>query len=66
MSDQVKDERPPKLRVAAVVVMDGAMLAKARAKAEEHGVPFSDYMERAARLYGKFLDKKVSVIARPI
>jgi len=66
MGDKEKDRRPPRLRVATVVVMDGAMLEKARQKAEEHGIPFSDYLERSVRLYGKFLDKKVSVIARPI
>lgn len=55
-----------KLRVTATVVMDGAALARARDKAREHGMPFSVFLEQACRNYGKILDKKVSIIARPI
>jgi len=55
-----------KVRVAALVVMDAATLERARGKAEQHGVAFPEYLERAVRLYGKLLDKKITVIARPI
>jgi hypothetical protein len=60
------DPKPDKLRVSATVVMDVAALERARAKARQHGIPFSHYLERAVRLYGLYLDKKVSVIARPL
>jgi len=60
------DQKPDKLRVSATVVMDVAFLERARAKARQHGMPFSLYLERAVRLYGLYLDKKVSVIARPL
>lgn len=64
----VKDKtlRGQKVRVASLVVMDAAMLERARHKAAEYGVAFPEYLERAVRLYGKFLDKKIMVIARPI
>ncbi|MCB2187998.1 MAG: hypothetical protein KQJ78_16385 [Deltaproteobacteria bacterium] len=61
-----KKESPQPLRVASLLVMDQAMLEKARAKAQQHDVPFPEFLERACRLYGKYLDKKVSVIARPV
>lgn len=61
-----KQSEEGSVRVSAMVVMDAQSLERARRKAEEHGVPFPDYLERAVRLYGKFLDKKVTVIARPI
>ena len=59
-----KSEEP--LRVAASLVMDAASLERARAKAAKHRVPFAEYLEEAVRLYGKVLDKKVSVVPRPI
>ncbi len=59
-------EKAKKLRVSAVVVMDADSLEKARAKAVEHDMPFPVYLEQAVRLYGKYLDKKISVLARPI
>jgi predicted DNA binding CopG/RHH family protein len=61
-----KREKPEKLRISATVVMDADSLEKARAKAAEHGMPFPVYLEQAVRLYGKYLDKKISVLARPI
>ena len=48
------------------MVMDADSLERARAKAAEHGMPFPVYLEQAVRLYGKYLDKKISVLARPI
>lgn len=54
------------LRVAASLVMDAAALERARAKAAEHRMPFAEYLEKSVRLYGKVLDKKVSVVPRPI
>ncbi|MBI5524293.1 MAG: hypothetical protein HY910_16835 [Desulfarculus sp.] len=66
MNAKDKALRGEKVRVASLVVMDAAMLERARRKAAQHGVPFPDYLERAVRLYGKLLDKKVTVIARPI
>ena len=54
------------LRVAATVVMDADTLEKARAKAAQHRLSFSEYLEEAVRLYGRALDKKVSVVPRPI
>ena len=54
------------VRISALVVMDAAALERARKKAEQHGMPFPDFLERACRLYGKHLDKKITVIARPI
>ncbi len=66
MGGKQGDYREKRVRVSAMVVMDVAALERARAKAEEHGVEFPEYLERAVRLYGKFLDKKISVIARPI
>lgn len=65
MASKGKGQRPDKLRVSATVVVDAAALERARAKAGEHDMAFSDYLERAVRLYGKYLDKKVSVIRRP-
>jgi hypothetical protein len=55
-----------RLRVSAPVVMDVDSLERARQKAAQHGMPFAIFMEQACRLYGKYLDKKISVIARPI
>jgi hypothetical protein len=46
------------VRISILVVMDQAVLERARKKAEEHGMSFSDFLERACRLYGKYLDKK--------
>ena len=66
MSAKDKVIKGQKVRVASLVVMDAAALERARHKAAQHGVPFPEYLERAVRLYGKLLDKKVSVIARPI
>jgi len=66
MSPKDKEGKPPKLRVSAVVVMDGDSLEKARRKAAEHDMPFPVYLEQAVRLYGKYLDKKITVLARPI
>ncbi|MEW5912011.1 MAG: hypothetical protein AB1814_05615 [Thermodesulfobacteriota bacterium] len=60
------EPKPDKLRVSATVVMDVTVLERARAKARQHNMPFSHYLERAVRLYGLYLDKKVSVIARPL
>ncbi len=57
---------PEKLRVTASVVMDAEALERARAKARQHGMPFSVFLEQACRNYGKILDKKVTIIARPI
>jgi hypothetical protein len=54
------------VRISTLLVMDQAVLERARKKAEEHDMPFPDFLERACRLYGKYLDKKVTVIARPI
>lgn len=54
------------VRISALLVMDAAVLERARAKAEQHEMPFPDFLERACRLYGKYLDKKITVIARPI
>ncbi|MBU1274496.1 MAG: hypothetical protein KJ720_03900 [Proteobacteria bacterium] len=54
------------LRVAASLVMDAASLERARAKAAQHQIPFAEYLEEAVRLYGRVLDKKVSVVPRPI
>jgi hypothetical protein len=58
--------QPEPLRVAATLVVDAATLERARAKARQHQVSFSEYLEEAVRLYGKVLDKKVSVVPRPI
>jgi len=66
MSPKSKSARPPKLRVSAVVVMDADSLERAKAKARQHDMPFPVYLEQAVRLYGMHLDKKISVIARPI
>ena len=55
-----------RLRVSAPLVMDIDSLERARNKAAEHGMPFAVFLEQACRLYGKYLDKKISVIARPI
>ncbi|MFH1034841.1 MAG: hypothetical protein V1806_10085 [Pseudomonadota bacterium] len=66
MSAKDKTLRGEKVRISSTVVVDAAMLERARLKAAEHGVPFPEYLERAMRLYGKFLDKKITVIARPI
>lgn len=65
MSEQTP-QRPERLRIAASMVMDEAALAKARAKAEEHGMDFARFLEGACRLYGRYLDKKVTIIARPL
>lgn len=54
------------VRISTLLVLDQAVLERARKKAEEHDMPFPDFLERACRLYGKYLDKKVTVIARPI
>jgi hypothetical protein len=54
------------VRVSALVVMDAQVLDKARDKARQHGIPFSNYLERACRVYGKYLDHKITVIARPL
>jgi len=59
-----KSQEP--LRVAASLVIDAAALERARNKAAKHRVPFAEYLEEAVRLYGKVLDKKVSVVPRPI
>ncbi len=59
-------KNPEHLRVAASLVMDADSLERARAKAAQHRVPFAEYLEEAVRLYGKVLDKKVSVVPRPI
>lgn len=61
-----KQTKPEKLRVSATVVMDAGALEKARAKAAQHDMPFPVYLEQAVRLYGKYLDKKITVLARPI
>jgi hypothetical protein len=66
MSPKAKEKKPEKLRVSAMVVMDADSLERARAKAKEHEMPFPVYLEQAVRLYGKYLDKKISVLARPI
>ncbi len=66
MAARRKQQRPEKLRVSATVVLDAAALERARAKAGEHDMAFSDYLEKAVKLYGKYLDKKVSVISRPV
>ena len=66
MSPRAKKSRPQKLRISATVVMDADALARARAKAAEHGMPFEVFLENAVRLYGKYLDKKITAIARPI
>jgi hypothetical protein len=66
MSPKAKRKKPEKLRVSAMVVMDADSLDKAREKAKEHDLPFPVYLEKAVKLYGKYLDKKVSVLARPI
>lgn len=57
---------PGRVRVSAQVVMDAASLERARAKAQQHDMPFSVFLEQACRLYGKYLDKKITPIARPI
>ncbi len=54
------------VRISALVVMDAAVLERAREKAAQYDMPFPDFLERACRLYGKYLDRKISVIARPI
>jgi hypothetical protein len=54
------------VRVSALVVLDADVLEKARNKAQQHGIPFPKYLERACRLYGKYLDRKVTVISRPL
>ena len=61
-----KSEPPPKLRISQLLVMDQATLKRAQAKAAQHGVPLTEYLEEAVALYGKFLDKKISVVPRPI
>jgi len=66
MPSETARKRPDPLRVAATVVVDAATLEKARAKAAQYDIPFSKYLERSLRLYGKTLDKKVSVVPRPI
>jgi hypothetical protein len=66
MSPKSKRDNPPRVRVSAVVVMDVDSLARAKAKAREHEMPFPVFLEQAVRLYGKYLDKKVGVFARPI
>jgi hypothetical protein len=66
MSPKSKRDNPPRVRVSAVVVMDMDSLARAKAKAREHEMPFPVFLEQAVRMYGKYLDKKVGVFARPI
>lgn len=66
MSPNNPPKRPEPVRVSARLVMDRQTLAKAQEKAAQHGLTFPQYMERAVRLYGKMLDKKVTVIARPL
>eukprot|EP01022_Parablepharisma_sp_SALTPOND_P019480 TRINITY_DN33240_c0_g1_i1.p1 TRINITY_DN33240_c0_g1~~TRINITY_DN33240_c0_g1_i1.p1 ORF type:complete len:711 (-),score=137.46 TRINITY_DN33240_c0_g1_i1:192-2324(-) len=66
MPSETAPKRPQPLRVAANLVVDAATLDKARAKAAEHGMSFSRYLEKSVRLYGKVLDKKVSVVPRPL
>lgn len=66
MSQAQTKNRPEPLRVSAQVVMDAAMLARAKAKAAEHKMSFPEFLERACRTYGKLLDKKITAIARPI
>ncbi len=66
MAKRDADPQPEPLRVAATLVVDAATLERARAKARQHQVSFSEYLEEAVRLYGKVLDKKVSVVPRPI
>ena len=63
-----KQGKPPRdsVRISAMVVMDAASLDRAKAKAEQHNMPFPEYLERAVRMYGKYLDKKITAIARPI
>jgi hypothetical protein len=56
----------PGVRVSALLVIDATVLNKARDKSRQHGIPFPDYIERAVRLYGKYLDRKITVISRPI
>ncbi|MCB2225272.1 MAG: hypothetical protein KQH53_01250 [Desulfarculaceae bacterium] len=66
MPPEQATKRPAPLRVSATVVVDAATLERARAKAVEHEMSFSRYLEKAVRLYGKVLDKKVSVVPRPL
>ncbi|MCF8032111.1 MAG: hypothetical protein K9K66_02575 [Desulfarculaceae bacterium] len=66
MPNEPSPKRPAPLRVSATVVVDAATLERARAKAAQHEISFSKYLERAVRLYGKVLDKKVSVVPRPL
>lgn len=61
-----QEERASQVRISALLVIDAGTLARARAKAEQHEMPFPDFLERACRLYGKYLDRKISVIGRPI
>lgn len=61
--DQAKESG---VRVSALLVMDAVVLDKARDKAKQHEMPFPDYLERACRLYGKYLDHKISVIRRTL
>ena len=42
-----KSDPPPKLRISQVLVMDQSTLARAQAKAAQHGVPFTQYLEEA-------------------
>ncbi len=65
MASQQKPKAEP-LRVAATVVMDLGALNKAKDKAAQHGMDLGTFLEQACRMYGKVLDKKVLVIARPI
>ncbi len=66
MSPNNDPKQPEQVRVSARVVMDQQALAKAQDKAKQHGVPFPEYLERAVKLYGKLLDKKITVISRPL
>lgn len=65
-AEQKRGDGKQRVRISAQVVIDAASLERARAKAAEHEMPFPDFLERACRLYGKYLDKKITVIARPI
>ncbi len=66
MSPKPKKSRPQKLRISATVVMDAEALARARAKAQQHNMPFEVFLENAVRFYGKYLDKRITTVARPI
>jgi len=54
------------IRVTASVVMDLAMLEKAKAKANQHDITFSEFLEKAVKLYGRVLDHRVVVVTRPV